>query len=1223
MNATTSRVLTVSATYLILWVGLGWLFSALETAPWISPWYSGHALSLGLIAVFGPRYMPLLFVARLLAGALLVSEPVATTLAAGIAVTASFGLAGWFLNTRRVDLRLGTMRAAVLFLAAGLAASLALPAMIGPVLAATGAIAPAALASRVVGCVIGDSLAVFGLAPIVLRGAAWSARHLQRNGGAKTDILGGRYGLAATLATVTIVAIVTGVQRWDSFGSAPVYLVAIPVIWAAFAFGSAGAALVLVAVNLGVPLVQYLVGTGLPVQDTQLLLAAVSVVGLLLGAATTELRHRAAELTAQRAALEESAAAMQRLCEVQSTLERAETIAGIGSYRSDQRTGEVWWSDQLYRMLRCDPETFRPSGAFFANLTHPDDRDALMRIVDRIKSGTQPAGPILNTLRMIRGDGVMRHLRLAREVAYGADSKISHVTGIVEDITDEIETRDALADTEARLSAVAANVPGMVFRYVRHVSGDAEFTYVSDGVRRLFGLEPNAVMRRADTLLDRIHPDDRAAFDGTMRESARAVSPWQAVVRIAGAEGELWVRGVAQTRRTPEGAVMWDGVLLDVTAEKCAERELERSEERFRFMTVLAPMALALIGHKDGQVRFANRACEKMFGFALGEMEGLRMSRLLSDADTARDIAREIDRSGSIMQREIAFRRQDGRHFSGLFSMMRAGTPDDEEIIACGLDVSELKDAQSTLAHQSRELEERVRELRCRYLMSRLTQDSEHSIDEICREIVGIVPQGWLQSERYWVRLNVRGRTYCAGTPDSRPSLGRAQIVAGTEHIGDIEVGTVAGSHVLPPPAEEERDILRSAARQIGTMIFEREASERLVQAQRLESIGQLSGGIAHDFNNLLTVIFGNLELAEDRGRDDVTLRKCLANAQQAAHRAAELTSQLLAFSRRQALSPEALELNGLIETIFGSFRNTLGELVEVTTELSAAPVRVRVDRAQMEAAILRLAVNARDAMAGGGRLTIATREIDVGSDKLAGREEVKPGRYVEIAISDTGEGMSPEILGRVFDPFFTTKEVGQGSGLGLSAVFGFVTQSGGFLSAASELGKGTTFRICLPVAAQTETVVLATTGCSGGPGVERGDACILVVEDEAQVLDYVARCLRIAGYRTLTATSAREALALLDGGCVPDLLLTDVGLPGEMNGPQLARAARERDPTLKLLYASGYVYDTLVASGAIGGGVPLILKPFVRHDLLARVRAVLDGDIPAEPDLENAAASA
>ncbi len=982
------RVLVVSVGYLGLWAGLGGLGAALAPALWVSPWYPGHALSMALIAAFGPRYLPLLLVARLVAGAAITSEPALTTLAAGIAVVASYGLAGWVLYARRTDLRLGTLRAAVEFLAAGVAASLVLPAILGPALVATGAIPMAQLGPRMISCAIGDTLAMFGLAPLALRGTGRAAKILagaRLDAGAEPD---DRHALMTVVGAATLAAIAASAQRWAQFDGAPAYIVAIPVIWAAFVFGSRGAAAVVAAVNVGVPVAQKLAGDAVAVQDTQLLLAVVSVMGILVGAAVTELRRRAVELAAQRAALEKGAAATRRLYEVQSTLSSAEAIAEIGCYRSDRRTGEVWWSDELYRILRRDPATFKPGGDFFVQITHPEDRPALRELVDRIKSGTQPPGPILTELRVVRGDGALRHLRIAREVAYGEDGRLSHVTGIVEDVTEELATRSALADTEARLSAIAANVPGLVFRYERRHGVGGAFTYMSDGVRRLLGLEPADVMRRPELIFDRIHPDDRAAFEGAMRESARAAAPFELVIRLASPSGDLWMHGVAQTRRAADGTVTWDGVMLDVTAEKCAERELRRNEEHFRFMTALAPMALALIGRDDGRIRYANRACEHMFGYSVGRMGGVRVSRLMADSDTARQMARELTRRGTVVQREIAFRRQDGELFPGLVSLMGGGLSNDDEIIVCGLDVSELKDVEARLARQSRALEDRVRELHCRYVLSRLTHDGARGIDATCRDLVDVLREGWGQGDRLWVRITLRGETYVSGTPNGSEAVDRATIRAGHEQVGEIEIGAADGGFLPAPASAEDHDLLGSAARQVGHMIFEREASARLAQAQRLESIGQLSGGIAHDFNNLLTVIFGNLELAGDRAKGDVSLAKCLANAQQAARRAAELTGQLLAFSRRQALSPEPLELNALIARICGPFRRSLGEGIEVVTELSAAPARVCVDRVQMEATILHLAVNARDAMAGGGRRDLRHRRTR-GRPRRAGR----PGR--------------------------------------------------------------------------------------------------------------------------------------------------------------------------------------------------------------------------------------
>jgi nitrogen-specific signal transduction histidine kinase/CheY-like chemotaxis protein len=393
----------------------------------------------------------------------------------------------------------------------------------------------------------------------------------------------------------------------------------------------------------------------------------------------------------------------------------------------------------------------------------------------------------------------------------------------------------------------------------------------------------------------------------------------------------------------------------------------------------------------------------------------------------------------------------------------------------------------------------------------------------------------------------------------------------------------------------------------VGRMVAERDLEERLVQAQKLESLGQLTGGIAHDFNNLLTIIFGNLELGEAQCGSNITLHKCVTNAMQAARRAADLTSQLQAFSRRQALLPIAAQLNDLVGGMLMLLRRTLGERIEVVTDFAPTPTPVRVDPSQMEATILALAVNARDAMPDGGKLTLATKLVELTVDAGKG---LPPGRYVELCVADTGTGMAPDVARRAFEPFFTTKDVGKGSGLGLAMVFGFLKQSGGHVEVASETDKGTIVRLYLPLLNESAD---AARDEAARRDISAAGECILLVEDEPDVLDFVARLLRTSGYRVMTAADANQALELLRGPPVCDLLLTDVGLPGGMSGVELARAARQIDPRLKIVLASGYAYEHLEKSGAIAEDLPLVFKPFVRRELLSRVRAALDG-APSPP---------
>ena len=386
-------------------------------------------------------------------------------------------------------------------------------------------------------------------------------------------------------------------------------------------------------------------------------------------------------------------------------------------------------------------------------------------------------------------------------------------------------------------------------------------------------------------------------------------------------------------------------------------------------------------------------------------------------------------------------------------------------------------------------------------------------------------------------------------------------------------------------------------------------AQEQLVQSQKMEGIGQLTGGVAHDFNNLLTIILGNLESiertlsAESVDRDRIL--RLARNARQGADRAAALTQRLLAFSRRQPLDPKPTDVGRLVVGMSDLLRRALGEQVAIETVLAGGLWRVNVDANQLEVSLINLAVNARDAMPDGGKLTIETANAYLDEKYASAQAEVIPGQYVVICMTDTGTGMSKEVLGRAFEPFFTTKDVGQGTGLGLSQVYGFVKQSGGHIRIYTEEGDGTTVKIYLPrmMADCEDRDVPLQTRVPGATGSET----ILLVEDEEGVRSYSRDVLRELGYTVIDAPDAHAALRLLDRHPEIQLLFTDVGLPKGMNGRQLADEACRRKPGLKVLFTSGYARNAIVHEGRLDHGVQLITKPFSYEALAEKLRAVLD----------------
>jgi PAS domain S-box-containing protein len=411
-------------------------------------------------------------------------------------------------------------------------------------------------------------------------------------------------------------------------------------------------------------------------------------------------------------------------------------------------------------------------------------------------------------------------------------------------------------------------------------------------------------------------------------------------------------------------------------------------------------------------------------------------------------------------------------------------------------------------------------------------------------------------------------------------------------------------------------DAIREDGRLVGFAKITRDITERrrasemleqtqraLFQSQKMEALGKLTGGVAHDFNNVLQVLRGNLELLKTRhGRDGWSAER-LGNAVDAVDRGAKLASQLLAFGRQQPLAPVVVKPARLLQALDDLLRRALGETIEIESVVSGGLWNTAVDPHQFENVLLNLAINARDAMPNGGKLTLELANATLDDDYVSSFEDLSAGQYVMLAVTDTGTGMTQEVVERAFDPFFSTKPEGQGTGLGLSMAYGFVKQSGGHIRLYSEPGEGTTVRIYLPRSTGT-----AAESKARSPGTLRhGNETILVVEDDLKVQSTVVELLTGLGYGVLKANDAEQALVVAASGVHIDLLFTDVVMPGALRSPEMARRAVEIQPGLKVLFTSGYTQNAIVHGGRLDPGVELLSKPYTRQQLAFKVRQVLE----------------
>jgi two-component system cell cycle sensor histidine kinase/response regulator CckA len=709
-------------------------------------------------------------------------------------------------------------------------------------------------------------------------------------------------------------------------------------------------------------------------------------------------------------------------------------------------------------------------GVPFAAFAHPDDAMPLAMAWDR-------AADTAVVLRFRCRDGLYRRLswQLSAPDAGGTVHAIGH------DVTEREAAALALATTEASYQHTAANAPGVVYRWVYRADGTAGYTFVSEGARTLFGIDPEAALRDPSVLVSLIHPEESAAFVARAREAAATLGPFRWEGRVVLATGELrFVQVVARAQRLPDDSVVSDGLITDITALRVAAQRLEESQQRYRSLFEHNPDAVFSFD-LQGAFLSANPACESVSGYTPSDLIGTSFVPLI--------------------------------------------VPEDLD---------------ATFAHFRRAAEG--------------------------------------TATRYEVRLRHRsGR-------EVRLGVTNVPIIVGDRVVGVFGI------------AED--------------LTAQRALEERLRQAQKMEAVGQLAGGIAHDFNNLLMIIRSYGAFAAETLPEHSDARADLAEALGAAERAQELTRQLLAFGRKQVLRPQRADVNRHVTNVAGMLRRVIGEDIRLERVLEPAPWPVVVDPGQLEQVLMNLAVNARDAMPGGGTLRLRTENVTLAAQTTPDGVEVPAGAYAALVVEDTGVGIAPETRSHIFEPFFTTKGVGKGTGLGLATVHGIVQQSGGFVLVESAPGRGSRFTVLLPAALPAGEAPAAPGASAEQDATASGRETILLVEDEDGVRTVVRRALERQGYVVREASSGAEAIRLAEAiASTPDgrldLVLTDLVMPGQ-SGRVLGEALVQRWPGLPVLYMSGYTDDEIFRRGLSGAGNAFLEKPFTSDQLALAVRRAL-----------------
>jgi PAS domain S-box-containing protein len=770
--------------------------------------------------------------------------------------------------------------------------------------------------------------------------------------------------------------------------------------------------------------------------------------------------------------------------------------------------------------------------------------------------------------------------------------------GVARDVTERKLAEAALRESRQTLEAVVETAPTLIVL----TDPDGRIILFNRACEALTGYDRNEVLGKGLTELlvpARWRPVVESRFADIYAPEVRAPhqNPW---VTKSGEERLIeWQCTVLPFSEGGKPLVLGTGV--DITDRERAAAALKESEARFRTLAEATASAIFIL--QGSRFVYANPAAEAQSGFTAQELRSMDFWEFVHPdfRELARDRWLRRMRGEEALQRyELKSITKSGEErWADITSALieYQGAP---AVLATAFDITERKHAEESL----RRSEERYRELFENANDIVYTHDLAGNFTALNK--AGEVVTGYTREEA--LRMNVIEVVAPECLEVVTQMLTRKVAEGGTTSY-ELTIISKTGQRVA---LEVSTRLIYEGGQPVGVQGIARDVTARrlledqLRQSQKMDAIGRLAGGVAHDFNNLLTAIIGYSQLGLSRLEPGDPLRHEMEEISNAGARAASLTSQLLAFSRKQVLNPRIVDLNAIVTNIDKMLRRLIGEDIEVITILDSGLERIKADAGQIEQVILNLAVNARDAMPKGGRLTIETANRDVDLDFASYHIGLEPGRYVMLTVSDTGCGMDAETQGRIFEPFFTTKEPGQGTGLGLATAYGVVNQSGGRILVESEVGRGTTFRVLLPAALG---VAVAEAPTEQSDLLLTGTETLLLVEDDQFARKLALKVLQEGGYRVLETSSPTEALAKVrDAGQPIDLVVTDVVMP-EMSGRAMADRIREIRPSLPILFVSGYTDDALLRHGVLEEGTALLQKPFTPESLARKVRELLDAD--------------
>jgi PAS domain S-box-containing protein len=858
------------------------------------------------------------------------------------------------------------------------------------------------------------------------------------------------------------------------------------------------------------------------------------------------------------------------------------------------------------------PDAARESHEAWVARIHPEDREQTERqFIEAVRGDVRDYAAEYRIIRP--SDKEVRWIAVKAEIERDPAGRPLRLVGAHIDITNRKRAEQAVRESEERFRLVSESAPVMLWM------GDTngKCLYINRSQREFWGIALEDVSEFDWSAS--LHPDSRAplfaAFDRAMREKA----PFEVEAYYLRSDGEYrLLRTDARPRFDALGTFLgMIGVNVDITETRRAEQALKESEERFRLIANSAPVPM-WVSRLDGKRAFVNEAYMDFLGLGYEDCLVFDWRKALHPDDLQRILGEQIAGEGAKrpFALEARYRRADGEwRWLRSESQPRWGH-DGEHIGFIGVahDITAAKQGEIELRGLNETLEAlveaRTRERDRIWTVSQdvlVVADSDGVWQNVNPAATAIL--GWSEAE-----LIGRASSWMEHPEDvARTGAERAHLAGGglTTRFENRLRRKDGAYRWLSWTAASHEGLIYAVARDITD---EKEAAEvlkrteeALRQSQKMEAVGQLTGGIAHDFNNLLQGIVGSLDLIQKRLADGRVgeVQRYIDGAITSANRAAALTHRLLAFSRRQPLDPKAVRANPLIVSMEDLVHRTLGERIELELVLANDLWATLCDQNQLENSILNLSINARDAMPDGGKLRIETCNAHLDAAFAARERDVVPGDYVCIAVTDTGTGMSPDVLARAFDPFFTTKPTGQGTGLGLSMIYGFVRQSDGHVKILSEEGRGTTIKLFLPRHEAGPQMQANSDQPVSEPAAGSGQT-VMVIEDEPLIMMLILDALEELGYKSIDAHDGPSGLRILQSSQRIDLLITDIGLPG-LNGCQVVDAARLVRPDLKVLFMTGYAETAAKADGMLEPGMEMITKPFVIDTFMQRIKDLLD----------------